>query len=204
MPAANSLSLCATWMVASIRITTVFPKSTSATRDGGSRPWRAPTSPHTCRPAGPRPPGGDPVPLILPDLVQRPPQRGIGGDRAVQLALIAQRGQIRQHRAAVGDHHRGVDQDSTPVMHRREVTAAQRLRQRRGQARPVGQHAQRSGPSVRHDSVPAHIHTQVVGPLGKLHGKSAPRPGLTATSTTALSQLRSTFRAHDTPITRSR
>ena len=49
VPAAPSLSLCAIWMVASMRITTVFPRSVSATCDGGICPWRASISDHACR-----------------------------------------------------------------------------------------------------------------------------------------------------------
>ena len=41
VPAAPSLSECAIWIVASIRITTVFPRSTSATVDGGIAPCRS-------------------------------------------------------------------------------------------------------------------------------------------------------------------
>jgi hypothetical protein len=43
------LSECAIWIVASIRITIVFPRSVSATRDGGMAPWRASISAHTWR-----------------------------------------------------------------------------------------------------------------------------------------------------------
>ena len=43
------LSLCAIWIVASMRITIVSPRSRSATRDGGIRPCRASINPHTCR-----------------------------------------------------------------------------------------------------------------------------------------------------------
>ena len=40
---------CAIWIVASSRITTVFPRSTSATREGGIRPCRAAISVYTRR-----------------------------------------------------------------------------------------------------------------------------------------------------------
>ena len=49
MPAAPSSSLCETWIVASILITIVLPRSTSATREGGTCPWRASTCAHTWR-----------------------------------------------------------------------------------------------------------------------------------------------------------
>ena len=49
VPAACCLSLCAIWIVASIRITIVSPRSRSATRDAGIRPCRASINPHTCR-----------------------------------------------------------------------------------------------------------------------------------------------------------
>jgi hypothetical protein len=41
VPAAPSLSEWAIWIVASIRITTVFPRSTSATFEGGIAPCRS-------------------------------------------------------------------------------------------------------------------------------------------------------------------
>jgi hypothetical protein len=49
VPAASCLSLCAIWIVASMRITIVFPRSRSATREGGIRPCRASINPHTWR-----------------------------------------------------------------------------------------------------------------------------------------------------------
>jgi hypothetical protein len=49
VPAAPCLSECAIWIVASSRITTVFPRSTSATREDGIRPCRAAISFHTWR-----------------------------------------------------------------------------------------------------------------------------------------------------------
>ena len=55
MPAANCLSLCAIWIVASMRITIVSPRSRSATREGGIRPCRAAINPHTCRRVRARP-----------------------------------------------------------------------------------------------------------------------------------------------------
>jgi hypothetical protein len=49
VPVACSLSLCAIWIVASMRITTVGPRSTSATCEAGMPPCRASISAHTWR-----------------------------------------------------------------------------------------------------------------------------------------------------------
>ena len=174
-PAACCLSLCAIWIVASMRITIVSPRSRSATRDGGIRPCRASINPHTCRRTL-RSRGRDPFPLVRADLLQRPPQRRVRGHRPEQLGLIPQHRQVGQHPAAVGDQHRGVGQHPAPVVHRGEPAPAQRPGQRAGQPGPVGQQPQRRGPGVRHDSVPADFHGQIPGPRGKLvHLKGAPR-----------------------------
>jgi hypothetical protein len=69
-------------------------------------------------------------------------RHNVGSDatgRPVQLPLIAQRGQVRQHPTAISDAHRGVDQYTTPVMHRGVPAPAQRLRQRPGQPAVVGE-----------------------------------------------------------------
>ena len=153
-----------------------------------------------------RPRGGDPRPLVGADLLQRPPQRRVRGHRPVQLTLIAQRRQVRQHPAAISDTHRGVDQHPAPVVHRGEPAPTQRLRQRPGQPGVVGEQPQHRRPGVGHDTVTGHFHGQVLRPRPrvKLHLKSAPRPVRSASSTTAFSQLRGTFRCHNTQSLRSR
>lgn len=63
------------------------------------------------------------MPLRFADLVQGSPQRRIGRDRPEQLALVAQRGQVRHDPAAIGDQHRSIGQHPAPVVHRLEVRA---------------------------------------------------------------------------------
>ena len=127
-------------------------------------------------PADLRSGGRDPVPLVRADLVQRPPQRRVRGDRPEQLGLIPQHRQVRHHPAPVGDQHRGVGQYPAAVVHRGEPAAAQRPGQRPGQPGSVGQQPQRRGPGARHHPVPADFHGQIPRPRGKLiHLKGAPR-----------------------------
>jgi hypothetical protein len=88
--------------------------------------------------SGPGPLPGDLASLQVTDLIQGPPQRRIRGHRPIELTLISQRRQVREHPATVGDQHRRIRQHPTSIMHRHEPTASQRPRQATGQARAIG------------------------------------------------------------------
>ena len=123
VPAACCLSLCAIWIVASMRITIVSPRSRSATREGGIRPCRASINPHTwrrvrARAAAIRSRWFGPISSSARHSV------GVRGHRPEQLALIPQHRQIRHHPATVGDQHRGVGQHPAAVVYRGEPAAA--------------------------------------------------------------------------------
>lgn len=106
-------------------ITMILPRSRSATRDDGICPCR-------CTPAILRRCGS-------PISSRVAPQRWIRGHWPIQLTLVAQCRQVRQHPAAVGDQHRNIDQHPATVMHRNEPAVGQRPRQTAGQTGPVGE-----------------------------------------------------------------
>jgi hypothetical protein len=86
--------------------------------------------------------------LELADFVQSSPQRRVRGHRPIQLTLIPQRGQVRQHPPAICDQHRRIRQHSAPVVERHEPAPGQRPRQSGGQAGAVGEQPQRRRPGV--------------------------------------------------------
>jgi hypothetical protein len=86
----------------------VHPDHDRATEVAVGHPgWRDPPVPGLDQRPHMRPgPGAkafDLAALWFADLVQRAPQRRIRGHRPIQLGLVAQHGQVRQHPAAVGD-----------------------------------------------------------------------------------------------------
>jgi hypothetical protein len=76
---------------------------------------------------------------IAGDPVDHPKRRGVGGDRPEQRLLVADRAQIGQAIAAVGQHHRQIPDDPAGIVaptaftHRR-----QRTRERVGEPEPIG------------------------------------------------------------------
>jgi hypothetical protein len=122
--------------------------------------------------------GGDVPPLRLTDRVQGAPRGRVGGDRAIELGLIPQRGQVRQHPAAVSDADSEISQHPTPVVDGGEPAPGQRGRQTGGETGVVGDQTQHRRSGVRHDPVPIDFHDQILRPRAIVHLKSAPRSGL--------------------------
>ena len=104
---------------------------------------------------------------------QCPPRRRVGGDRAEQLALMAQRVNLADRRRAVGDRDGQVGEHPAPVMQRAEPPPGQRAGQRPGQPGPVREQPGRRRPYVRHDPVPAGFNVQTLRPRHRIHGKGA-------------------------------
>jgi hypothetical protein len=77
--------------------------------------------------------------LVLADRVDETPGGRVGGDRAEQSGLVAQRAQVAQRVAPVGEHHRQIAHDPTRVVARAALAqAGERARERTGEAEPVG------------------------------------------------------------------
>jgi hypothetical protein len=122
--AANSLSECATTKEASIRITTVVPRSRSPTRDGGIWPCRLTINDQTCSRVSPE--LGRPCltgsrrsrPGCATTSHPRPPAR------TAHPGLAARPDPTSPD--PVSDQHRGLGQHPTPIMHRHKLPPRQR------------------------------------------------------------------------------
>jgi hypothetical protein len=111
-----------------------------------------------------------------------------------QLSLMAQRIDLTNRRAAIGDHHRQVGQHPIPIMHRPDPGPNQRPGQCARQPHPVSRQPQQSRPDVRHDTMPTHFQRQVPGPRSNIHLKSAsPARRNKDLKRSLFSQLRGTF-----------
>jgi hypothetical protein len=119
------------------------------------------------------------------DRVDHTKRRRVGGDRPEQRALVANRAQIREAVATVGEHHRQVAHHAArivpaaPLADRRE-----RSRQRISQPEPIGRLGQQRRTGVRDQSVSVrrHIYGQPA-PIALHPQGDPPEPGLRALTT---------------------
>jgi hypothetical protein len=111
---------------------------------------------------------------IAGDLLDDPPRRRRGGDRAEQLGLLAQDGQVAQAVAAIGQQHRKVPQHHTRSM---AVPAALGATcppgKRPGQPEPVGQLHQQRRPGMASDPIAIAGDVEPRRRLGSLHPQGA-------------------------------
>ena len=167
-PAACSLSLWAMRTEASIR-TTVSPRSRSPTREGGIRPCRTSTNPHTCarmlarairsRCAGP----------ISLNARHSVGSRATGPNTSPDPAAWPD--------PTAPSHHQRSSPPYQPPPTRSctgQTSPPQRLGQRSGQTQPISDQPHCGRPRMRDHPLPAHLHRQILRPRCRLHLKSAP------------------------------
>ena len=112
---------------------------------------------------------GDPLQRGRGQLVQRPPRRGWGRDRAQHPHLVAQRVDVSDGLTSGGDHRGQVDQDLATVMTRGELPSRRGRGQVPGQADPIRQRPHRHAPCVSHHAGPVPGHEQTTRPRCTLH-----------------------------------
>jgi hypothetical protein len=138
--------------------------------------------------------GGDPRERGRVDRFEGPPRGRNRRDLAEQVRLITQHREVRDRFAAIGEHHRQIDQHLTAIM----TTAAllrrpHRHRQPLGQAERVSQIAQHASARVAHDVLAVTGHQKERTRRVTLHLGSALLGWGSAPSTSAVSPTRRAF-----------
>jgi hypothetical protein len=104
---------------------------------------------------------------------QAPGGRG-GGDRAEDLPLVPQQGQVRYRLAAVGEHHCQIDRDPAGVVPgATRSQPAQRARERAGQASDIDEIGQQAGSGMADHPAAIGADDELGTRPGSVHAESA-------------------------------